>query len=363
MFKAIFNFFRKEKFYTLLFFATLFSLGYFWLLPHPKVRPVNSSPALEEFRRAEKNLEAKLEKAGSWQHFLKERPSLNFFFEVLSFFVAGAFCLGLLLDFFLFFRPEWRRRLGSAVAQKIPWRLSMLFKVALLFVASSILLSLVLAFARPLGPRGLSSNFYLLLHTTLADFLCLGFILYVVRQEGGHWRDLGLRIPEGNFGREVLVGWAGYLAILPFFIGVLLFLILLARLLSYEPPAHPLVNVFLEEEERSPVLIVYSIFLAGVLGPFLEEIFFRGFCYPIFKRKFGRAWGMLLSAAFFALIHENTFAFWPIFILGLGLTYLYEKRRSLIAPAVLHITHNAIFIAYFFIAKKILLHEAASPLP
>ena len=63
---------------------------------------------------------------------------------------------------------------------------------------------------------------------------------------------------------------------------------------------------------------------------------------------------MFLSASFFALIHNNTFAFWPIFILGMGLVYLFEKRGSLIAPIVLHITHNIVFISYFFLAKRVI---------
>ncbi|HOW88594.1 MAG TPA: CPBP family intramembrane metalloprotease, partial [Candidatus Omnitrophota bacterium] len=65
-------------------------------------------------------------------------------------------------------------------------------------------------------------------------------------------------------------------------------------------------------------------------------------------------WGMTLSAAFFAGIHHSGFVFWPVFILGIALAYLYDKRNSLIAPIVLHITHNTLFIAYFFLIKQII---------
>lgn len=136
---------------------------------------------------------------------------------------------------------------------------------------------------------------------------------------------------------------------------MLLVLILLANLFAYEPPPHPLVGIFLEEEKNNPVLVIYSIFLASIVGPFIEEIFFRGFCYPILKYKWGIKWAMLLTALFFALIHQNQFAFLPIFILGLSLAWLYEKRANLVAPITLHLIHNSFFLAYFFVAKKVIL--------
>ena len=105
-------------------------------------------------------------------------------------------------------------------------------------------------------------------------------------------------------------------------------------------------------------MVLYSIFLATFLGPVFEEIFFRGFCYPILKKQFGIKTAMVLTAVFFALIHENTFSFWPIFLLGLALVYLFEKRGSLLAPMALHIVHNSLFIAYFFFAKNLIFRES-----
>ena len=57
---------------------------------------------------------------------------------------------------------------------------------------------------------------------------------------------------------------------------------------------------------------------------------------------------------FFAFIHQNLFAFFPIFVLGLGLAYLYEKRGTLVPSIALHIVHNGVFIGYFFLVKEVL---------
>lgn len=236
----------------------------------------------------------------------------------------------------------------------------MLFQVIILWLVAGLGLNLLIFLVRSFLLPSVSINFFLLLHTTVSDILCIAFIIYILHQNQGHWRDLGLWVPKGKFWQEVIVGLGGYLAILPLFFAVLLFLAYLAHLFAYEPPPHPLLNVFLEEEKRSPILIAYSIFLASVLAPIFEEIFFRGFCYSVLKARWGVRWAMILSSALFAFIHQNSFAFWPIFVLGMGMAYLYEKRKTLVPSIVLHIVHNSAFIGYFFTVKYLLEYAANS---
>ena len=143
----------------------------------------------------------------------------------------------------------------------------------------------------------------MLFHTFLIVLLSFVFVLHVVRSEGGGKRDIGFQVPSGSVPRELMFAWGAYAAILPVFVLSLLGLVALAQFFHYEPEAHPLVNIFLEEEHRSPFLIFFSIFLAVAFGPVFEEIFFRGFCYQILKRHWGIFPAMVTSAAAFALIH------------------------------------------------------------
>ena len=353
MIRDILDFFKREKFYAVLFLGivTFYAAAFILPLRHSKPKP---SPALEEFQRAEEKLETKVKNKGSLQNYLKSRPNLEKIFGVFLLFAFAAFTAGLALDYLFIFKPAWRHRIQRPVlTHGPPWTFAMLTKVILLFLAGSLIVGYGLAGAARVAGFEIPFNFYMLLHTTLADFLVFGVMVWVIGRSGGDWRDLGFRIPDGKFFREIRVGWSAYLTILPVFSIFLFSLVMIAHFFSYEPPPHPLVSIFLEEENRSPWIVGYSIFLATVFGPIFEEIFFRGFCYPIFKQKWGPWFAMILSAAFFALIHDNTFAFWPIFILGMGLAYLYEKRGSLIAPVVLHVTHNIIFIGYFFLAKTV----------
>lgn len=362
MIREVLEFFKREKGYTILFVILLATYAFFLTTSKPDEPAADQgSQAVDRFRQAEKQVQSKIEDAGSLQGFLQNRPPLNQFFKLVSFFAAGAFSLGLAFNFFLLFNPSWRRGLTNHLAppETTPWQMSMLFKVILLWISASLGLNILFLGIREYLLPQFSMNLYLLMHTTLSDIFCVAFIIYIVRSKDGHWRDLGLWLPRRRVMREVIMGLGGYLAILPIFFAVLIFLTTVAGFFHYEPPAHPLVTVFLEEEKKSPWLIAYSLFLAGVLAPIFEEIFFRGFCYTLFKKRWGMGWGMVLSAAFFALIHQNSFAFWPIFILGIGMAYLYEKRRTLLASMILHITHNSIFLAYFFFAKNVISQETA----
>lgn len=355
MIKSIFEFFRKEKGY---FIVTLLCAGvfaYIAIVPYgSSLKSQGETKELQEFKAAEEKLQKEVKEKGSLDVYLKDHPDLARQVAALSFFLMVAFCVGVGLNIYWVLHPVWRKTLAYHWPETTPvnWSYGMIYKVIVLFIVFSFGTGLVLALLRSFGGDS-STNFFILLHTTIMDILCFFFVKNMVTGAGGSLRDIGFRIPARQPLREVFFAWGSYTAILPVFAGLLLLLVFIASLVNYQPPAHPLVNVFLEEEVRAKPLIIYSIFLAVVVGPIFEEIFFRGFCYTILKNKLGVKWGMIISSAFFALIHENTFAFWPIFILGMVLCYVYEKRGSLLTTIVLHVTYNSIFIYYFFVAKEI----------
>jgi membrane protease YdiL (CAAX protease family) len=80
-----------------------------------------------------------------------------------------------------------------------------------------------------------------------------------------------------------------------------------------------------------------ALFLViGLIAAFTEESIFRGYLQPSLVERFGRAQGVLGTAAFFAVYHLQ---FAPVRLLALfltGLVYgeLRARTGSLIAPAV-----------------------------
>jgi membrane protease YdiL (CAAX protease family) len=60
--------------------------------------------------------------------------------------------------------------------------------------------------------------------------------------------------------------------------------------------------------------------IAVSLGPLMEELFFRGFLYPVLARRMGVAWGIFLTALPFGLIHLPQYG--GISAWGVGLVIL-----------------------------------------
>lgn len=348
----ILDFYRKEKAWAVLTVAVIVLLS-FLMFQREKDDSSVSSQALQQLKTAESRLKQEINEAGGIQKLLEDEPQLLWGFSFFSSFLLASFLLGIVMNFLWWSRPAWRQSfwVGAGPPEARHWSNSTVFKVVLLFILGSVSLSFFLALLKSTLFREVSPNLLVLIHTTLSDILCVGLVVGFIRAQGGSWQELGFR--EIRPVRDSVIGVAGYAAVLPFFLLVLFALIVLIQIFQYEPPAHPLLEVFLEEE-KAPKTISYSILLACVAGPILEEIFFRGFCYPAFKKRWGKAWGMVLSAAFFSGIHQNLFAFFPVMVLGIGLAYLYEKRGSLFPSIILHIVHNAVFISYFFLTKKIL---------
>ncbi|HOW59956.1 MAG TPA: CPBP family intramembrane metalloprotease [Candidatus Omnitrophota bacterium] len=357
MIKDICHFFKTEKKYFWLLLA-IFSFYAFFLFGsqsrnhHAKLLP---SKEIVKFNQTEQKWDAEMSREQGFAEFARRQPRLAFLFEIMVLFFAGGFLVGCVIDVLFLasasFRGRWESRSPPGDSPKT---FSILLKVVILFVFWGIALSFLMGIIETVFPKGVSENFFMILHTLIMNLVCFYFMIRFVKHSGGKWQDLGLSIPDSGLFREVWMGIVGYFSVLPVFLISLVILFVIANMLHYEPPAHPIVNVFLEEEKRSPLLMVASILLGTLIGPIFEEIFFRGLCYPILKNRWGKFWGMVLSAAFFAGIHYSGFVFWPIFILGIALAYLYEKRRSLIAPMTFHVVNNTIFIFYFFLIKQVI---------
>lgn len=89
-----------------------------------------------------------------------------------------------------------------------------------------------------------------------------------------------------------------------------------------------------------PWTIGFTVFLAVGVAPFVEELFFRGYAYPVLKARVGRH-AIWMSALLFASVHLYLINFLPVFLIGFVLARLYERTGSLAAPIVAHATANA----------------------
>lgn len=112
---------------------------------------------------------------------------------------------------------------------------------------------------------------------------------------------------------------------------------------------------------RDPLGWAAMGFLAVLVGPPTEELLFRGLLYPALAVRVGPMFAVYLVSLIFALFHLFTYGgttdqwFWiaQAFLVGLALTGLRARTRSLWPPIVMHMTLNlyatleAIFLLNF----------------
>jgi hypothetical protein len=87
-------------------------------------------------------------------------------------------------------------------------------------------------------------------------------------------------------------------------------------------------------------------FLAIAFAPFMEELFFRGFLYPVLARRVGVGVAIFLTASIFAFIHVFEYKAWGpvliIFLVGLVLTAVRAKTKSVGASFIVHAIYNGV---------------------
>ncbi len=88
-----------------------------------------------------------------------------------------------------------------------------------------------------------------------------------------------------------------------------------------------------------------TVAFAVTLGPLMEELFFRGFLYPVIARRMGVVWGILLTALPFGLMHFMQYGYsWGavliVFLVGVVLTMVRAATKSVASSFLAHVGYN-----------------------
>lgn len=118
---------------------------------------------------------------------------------------------------------------------------------------------------------------------------------------------------------------------------------------NVKPADQELVKCFLDGN--------YSLLLRGLLvltvlfqAPLLEESIFRGIIFRGLSTAMPVWSAMVISGAFFALVHVNAASFVAVWFLGIVFAWLYQRTRTILAPMTLHFLFNGtnvIFLLFF----------------
>lgn len=281
--------------------------------------------------------------------FVSENPRARFFkYSILSgilFFVTV-----FILNLGLVFRGK---RIGFGPLpenRSVSWGVPDLIRASLLIIFTGYIIATIESLVFKMLRFDVGLDLRMIINTFFIDIAAAAVILYFVTvkyREG--LSALGLRL--SSFFKNIISGITAYVFIVPVLFAVLLLSIRFFNIFEYTPPVQPVFEIFMEEKE-SRVLVFLTVFVS-VLGPIVEEVFFRGFMYGAIKKHLGILGAAFLSACIFSALHTNIVGFLPIMILGVLLAYLYETTGSLVASMAVHILHNSIIVGFVFFIKEL----------
>jgi uncharacterized protein len=171
----------------------------------------------------------------------------------------------------------------------------------------------------------------------LAYLLVLGFMVAVVKRVPGHefWGELRWKWPQH---------WALYLvAGFVLSVGLQAF----AHLLPM-PKELPIDRFFRTAQEA------WALSLFGMtFAPLMEELFFRGFLYPVLVRRLGTATAIILTSLSFGLIHASQLgrAWGPVLVVslvGFALTITRAATKSVAPGFLIHVAYNSTISVLLF---------------
>lgn len=150
---------------------------------------------------------------------------------------------------------------------------------------------------------------------------------------------------RGNLVKFVVIGVGAYFA-------AMIVTQLLYSVVALPEPVSPAGNF---AKSLSPTAFIFFALSACVAAPILEELLFRGLLQNMLRAGFRNgfmgqlagdrvadAFGIVLTAAIFAIAHGTLSGFPPLFVMGLALGIVYARTNNLYASMILHAINNIV---------------------
>ncbi len=225
---------------------------------------------------------------------------------------------------------------------RVPWRIGDLTAATALVFVSFLVIQALVVLAAGVDEAAEPDLLTPWVLGALEGLMLLAVWAFGVRRYRVPWSRVGLRRPEARLGqRSSSALWANII--------VLPMVALLMSLVATGIYASMIDALGVEALQPSPVpdeflgsgatrLLISAVVV--LWGPFVEEVFFRGFFLGGLIAPLGAARAAVLSAAFFAVAHLQIGSMIPLFITGLVLAWLYVRTRSIWPPLMAHAAQN-----------------------
>ncbi|KAA1189402.1 CPBP family intramembrane glutamic endopeptidase [Paenibacillus sp. B2(2019)] len=170
---------------------------------------------------------------------------------------------------------------------------------------------------------------------TIAIVLLLGLYFIALRPKKMSWTEVGVKgFPAKDWWRIAL--WT--LILIVFSVATLYLTSFLGNTVDNSKTESLKQNVTL-------FTIIIGIVSAGIVSPFYEEIFYRGFIYRWLRARVSMRWAIVISSLIFTFAHFPTMNAMPVnFISGVVLAWTYERTGSVVPGMILHGVFNTIAV-------------------
>lgn len=196
-----------------------------------------------------------------------------------------------------------------------------------------------------------NEHFYIVLLFYLALFIAMKTKIF----KKYHIKEFDFFVKADRIRPDVAYGIMMYLkfaliVILFVFLG---FLVIAMWDLVFQANVTAKVNVFFASYQQEVSAVqdktwgVVGVVILLLFAPFFEELFFRGCLYRVLRAHFPRFMAIAMSSFIFSFVHGYFLLFIYVFLVGILLAYMYEKRGSLVAPLVFHMLNNIAVVLLF----------------
>lgn len=214
---------------------------------------------------------------------------------------------------------------------------ALLFNLVLQLIVAGILSALILSVIRNYYSFYLVDYNLMLMVTLLVTLLFADTIPF-------YWCAHRLKIKIRTYYKKPDIDWREFLQ---------WFFVIMGIVAVYNLLTTGLINLFpnisfeqsgLEAFSGTDWISLFMSFLAlAVIAPIFEEIAFRGICLHVFA-KYGTRFAIIASSMLFSLLHGNVIQSLFAFGLGILLSLLTLKSKSIIPATIIHFANNSIAI-------------------
>lgn len=210
-----------------------------------------------------------------------------------------------------------------------------MFILLLLLLAGALIGNfVVLAFSAIPGAEGLADEYSLLLSYPVMFIPAMIYAVNKSRFNQGFDMEEAVPLDRNNFGKT------GFAALALMSVVVTLAAGFITDPISKLLPPTPEWFERLNEKMLTGTPLVITLISVSVFAPLFEEWLCRGLVLRGLLTRMKPLWAMVISSAFFAVIHMNPWQALPAFLLGMLFAYVYYRTASLKLTMLMHCTNN-----------------------